>query len=199
MGGRERSEACFWSCCERPKAEGKAARVARPPHPALCATFSRRREKGCQVRAATHSGPGHNVQTHDAAALPPPIRIPMPDTAPDQPASPALEVTGLGKRVSLPSGELTILDDIGFRIAAGDSVAIVGAPGSGKSTLLSLMAGLDAPSSGEVRLDGAPMSTPDEDGRPQVRADKVGFVFPSCKRLPELTAQAYVVLPRGVG
>src|SRR3546814_6229283 len=72
MGGRERSEACFWSCCERPKAEGKAARVARPPHPALCATFSRRREKGCQVRAATHSGPGHNVQTHDAAALPPP-------------------------------------------------------------------------------------------------------------------------------
>src|SRR3546814_6170202 len=72
MGGRERSEACFWSCCERPKAEGKAARVARPPHPALCATFSRRREKGCQVRAATHSGPGHNVQTHDAAALPTP-------------------------------------------------------------------------------------------------------------------------------
>src|SRR3546814_10449601 len=90
--------------------------------------------------AATHAGPGHKVQTHDAAALPPPIRIPMPDTAPDQPASPALAVTGLGKRVPLPSGELTILDDIGFAIAAGDSVAIVGASGSGKRPLLSLLA-----------------------------------------------------------
>src|SRR3546814_1037598 len=126
---------------------------------------------------------------------PPPTRTPMPDTAPDQPASPALEVTGLGKRVPLPSGELTILDDIGFRIAAGDSVAIVGASGSGKSTLLSLMAGLDAPSSGEVRLDGAPMSALDEDGRAKVRADKVGFVFQSFQLLPSLTALANVMLP----
>src|SRR3546814_4040714 len=101
-----------------------------------------------------------------------PTRTPMPDTAPDQPASPALEVTALGKRVPLPSGELTILDDIGFRIAAGDSVAIVGASGSGKSTLLSMMAGLDALSSGEVRLDGAQMQTPDGDGRAEGRGGK---------------------------
>src|SRR3546814_13352157 len=100
--------------------------------------------------------------------------MPMPETAPDPPASPALAVTGLGKRVPLPSGELTILDDIGFAIAAGDSVAIVGASGSGKSTLLSLMAGLDAPSSGEVLPDGAPMSTHDQAGRAHVRADKGG-------------------------
>src|SRR3546814_19282829 len=57
------------------------------------------------------------------------------------------------------------------------------------------MAGLDAPSSGEVRLDGAPMSTLDEDGRAQVRADKVGFVFPSFQLLPSLTALENGMLP----
>jgi len=120
----------------------------------------------------------------------------MPDTAfPDTPTLAALEVTALGKRVPLPSGELTILDDIGFTIAAGDSVAIVGASGSGKSTLLSLMAGLDTPSSGEVWLDGAPLSALDEDGRAKVRADKVGFVFQSFQLLPSLTTLENVMLP----
>jgi putative ABC transport system ATP-binding protein len=120
----------------------------------------------------------------------------MPDTAaPATRARTALDVSGLGKRVPLPSGELTILDGIGFTIAAGDSVAIVGASGSGKSTLLSLMAGLDTPSSGEVRLDGAAMSTLDEDGRARVRADKVGFVFQSFQLLPSLTALENVMLP----
>ena len=120
----------------------------------------------------------------------------MPDAAPpDTQARIALDVSALGKRVPLPSGELTILDDIGFSIAAGDSVAIVGASGSGKSTLLSLMAGLDVPSSGEVRLDGAPMSKLDEDGRAKVRADKVGFVFQSFQLLPSLTALENVMLP----
>src|SRR3546814_6042176 len=57
------------------------------------------------------------------------------------------------------------------------------------------MAGLDAPSSGEVRLDGAPMSTLDEDGRAKVRADKVGFVFQSFQLLPSLTALENVMLP----
>lgn len=107
----------------------------------------------------------------------------------------ALEVAGLGKRVMLPSGELTILDGIGFAIAPGDTVAIVGASGSGKSTLLSLMAGLDAPSSGTVALDGEPMSTLDEDGRARVRSEKVGFVFQSFQLLPSLTALENVMLP----
>ena len=120
----------------------------------------------------------------------------MPDAAsPETRTRAALEVTGLGKRVPLPSGELTILEDIGFAIAAGDSVAIVGASGSGKSTLLSLMAGLDTPSSGEVRIDGSPMSALDEDGRAKVRADKVGFVFQSFQLLPSLTALENVMLP----
>lgn len=107
----------------------------------------------------------------------------------------ALGAEGLGKRVPLPSGELTILDGVGFTIAKGEAVAIVGASGSGKSTLLSLLAGLDVPSSGVVRLDGAAMSSLDEDGRARVRGEKVGFVFQSFQLLPSLTALENVMLP----
>src|SRR5690606_22226533 len=92
-------------------------------------------------------------------------------------AAPALQVQVLGKRVMLPSGELIILADVGFRIDRGEVVAVVGASGSGKSTLLSLLAGLDTPSTGSVELDGEPVSSLDEDGRARVRGDRVGFVF----------------------
>ena len=107
----------------------------------------------------------------------------------------ALRVAGLGKRVVLPSGELTILDGVGFDIAQGQTVAIVGASGSGKSTLLSLMAGLDVPSAGTVTLDGEVLSALDEDGRARVRGEKVGFVFQSFQLLPSLTALENVMLP----
>jgi putative ABC transport system ATP-binding protein len=106
-----------------------------------------------------------------------------------------LEVSELGKRVSLPSGALTILEGVGFSISQGDTVALVGASGSGKSTLLSLMAGLDTPSSGSVLLDGEPLSALDEDGRARVRGEKVGFVFQSFQLLPSLTALENVMLP----
>ncbi|WP_290589204.1 MULTISPECIES: ABC transporter ATP-binding protein [unclassified Arenimonas] len=107
----------------------------------------------------------------------------------------ALHVERLGKRVPLPSGELTILEGLGFTIPRGEAVAIVGASGSGKSTLLSLLAGLDVPSEGEVRLDGQPLSALDEDGRARVRGEKVGFVFQSFQLLPSLTALENVMLP----
>lgn len=110
-------------------------------------------------------------------------------------ATPALTVHGLGQRVRLPTGELTILDGIDFSIESGDTVAIVGASGSGKSTLLSLMAGLDTPSSGDVVLDGEALSTLDEDGRARVRGAKVGFVFQNFQLLPSLTALENVMLP----
>ncbi|TAK38229.1 MAG: ABC transporter ATP-binding protein [Lysobacteraceae bacterium] len=106
-----------------------------------------------------------------------------------------MRVLDLGKRVRLPEGELVILEDVGFDVAHGETVAIVGASGSGKSTLLSLMAGLDLPSDGSVRLDGAPLSTLDEDGRARVRGEKVGFVFQSFQLLPSLTALENVMLP----
>jgi len=107
----------------------------------------------------------------------------------------ALQVSGLGKRVRLPDGELVILAGVGFDVRHGETVAIVGASGSGKSTLLSLMAGLDLPSEGSVHLDGAPLSALDEDGRARVRGAKVGFVFQSFQLLPSLTALENVMLP----
>jgi len=110
-------------------------------------------------------------------------------------AAPALQVQALGKQVTLASGPLTILDHIEFSIAAGESVAIVGASGSGKSTLLSLLAGLDTPSAGQVVLDGEAFSALDEDGRARVRGEKVGFVFQNFQLLPALTALENVMLP----
>ena len=107
----------------------------------------------------------------------------------------AIAVAGLGKRVALPAGELTILDGVSFAVNAGEAVAIVGASGSGKSTLLSLLAGLDRPSSGEVRLAGVPLSTLDEDGRAKLRGERVGFVFQSFQLLPALTALENAMLP----
>ncbi|HTD28178.1 MAG TPA: ABC transporter ATP-binding protein [Xanthomonadaceae bacterium] len=98
-------------------------------------------------------------------------------------------------RVPLPTGTLTILDAIDFTIHRGDAVAIVGASGSGKSTLLALMAGLDTPTSGEVRVDGSAMSSLDEDGRARVRGAKIGFVFQNFQLLPSLTALENVMLP----
>jgi putative ABC transport system ATP-binding protein len=106
-----------------------------------------------------------------------------------------LVASGLGKRVALPDHELTILDGVSFKIAAGEAVAVVGASGSGKSTLLSLLAGLDVPSEGSVSLDGIVLSRLDEDGRARIRGEKVGFVFQSFQLLPALTALENVMLP----
>ncbi len=99
------------------------------------------------------------------------------------------------KEVSSPEGTLTILDGVDFAVAGGETVAIVGASGAGKSTLLALLAGLDAPSSGQVFLDGQELSALDEDGRAALRASHVGFVFQSFHLVPSLTALENVMLP----
>ena len=101
----------------------------------------------------------------------------------------------LGKRVTLPEGELTLLGDIDLSIFPGEAVAVVGASGAGKSTLLSLLAGMDTPSSGRVYLDGVELSALDEDGRARLRAARVGFVFQAFHLLPNLTALENVMLP----
>lgn len=99
------------------------------------------------------------------------------------------------KQVSSPEGALTILADVDLGVAAGESVAIIGASGAGKSTLLALLAGLDEPTSGKVWVKGRELTALDEDGRAAVRAAHVGFVFQSFHLLPSLTAIENVMLP----
>jgi len=106
-----------------------------------------------------------------------------------------LQAVGVSKEVSSPEGSLTILSDVSFRIAPGESVAIVGPSGAGKSTLLALLAGLDLPTKGNVVLDGTNLSKLDEDGRARMRAERVGFVFQSFHLVPSLNALENVMLP----
>ena len=108
---------------------------------------------------------------------------------------PRIELRQLTRR--LPSGdrELTILDRVDLTIQAGEFVAILGPSGSGKSTLLALMAGLDRPTSGEVRIDGEPIQALSEDALALLRRRKIGFVFQSFQLLGNLTARENVLLP----
>jgi putative ABC transport system ATP-binding protein len=99
------------------------------------------------------------------------------------------------KSVSDSTGTLDILRDIDFRLDAGHTAAIVGASGSGKSTLLSIIAGLDTPSRGTVRLAGEDLFALDEDARASLRARKLGFVFQSFQLMGNLTALENVMLP----
>lgn len=106
-----------------------------------------------------------------------------------------ISVTHVYKSVTDSSGTLTILRDIDFSLSAGETLAIVGASGSGKSTLLSLMAGLDTPSQGSVRVAGQDLFSLSEDARAQVRAQYMGFVFQSFQLMANLTALENVMLP----
>ena len=113
-----------------------------------------------------------------------------------------LAASHVSKQVTSPEGDLTILHDVSFEIGKGQSVAIVGASGAGKSTLLGLLAGLDLPTEGEIRLNGSSLTELDEDGRAALRAAEVGFVFQSFHLVPSLTALENVMLPlelSGVG
>ena len=104
-------------------------------------------------------------------------------------------MSGLGKTVDNGGEPLTILQDISFSVMPGETVAIVGASGSGKSTLLGLLAGLDEPSAGGVRLDSVALNDLDEDQRAALRGRLLGFVFQSFQLLPALSALENVMLP----
>ena len=110
-------------------------------------------------------------------------------------SEPIIAVEHVTKRVSDATGSLTILDDIDFTLQARESAAIVGASRSGKSTLLGLIAGLDVPTQGTVRLAGHDLFALDEDARAAVRAQKLGFVFQSFQLLGNRTALENVMLP----
>ena len=110
-------------------------------------------------------------------------------------SQPVIEVNHLSKAVTDSTGTLEILRDIDFSLQPQETAAIVGASGSGKSTLLSMLAGLDTPSQGTVRLQGQDIFALDEDARAALRGQKIGFVFQSFQLLPNLTALENVMLP----
>ncbi len=106
-----------------------------------------------------------------------------------------ISVEHVFKSVTDSSGTLDILRDIDFALKPRETVAIVGASGSGKSTLLSIIAGLDTPTRGSVRLAGQDLFAVSEDERAALRGQKVGFVFQSFQLLANLTALENVMLP----
>jgi putative ABC transport system ATP-binding protein len=112
-----------------------------------------------------------------------------------EPTQPLLEARDVSKTVRGPEGRLDILAGVSLAVDAGESFAIVGASGSGKTTLLGLLAGLDTPSAGSIRLDGHTLEVMDEEARADLRRRRVGFVFQSFHLLPALTAEENVMLP----
>ena len=120
---------------------------------------------------------------------------PTPGTPPEALPPQIVAVEHVFKSVTDSTGTLDILRDIHFSLAARETVAIVGASGSGKSTLLSIVAGLDTPTRGTVRVDGEDLFAVGEDARAAMRARKIGFVFQSFQLLGNLTALENVMLP----
>ena len=109
--------------------------------------------------------------------------------------APIIAVEHVFKSVTDSTGTLDILRDIHFSLAERETVAIVGASGSGKSTLLSIIAGLDTPTRGTVRIAGDDLFAVSEDERAALRARRIGFVFQSFQLLGNLTALENVMLP----
>jgi putative ABC transport system ATP-binding protein len=106
-----------------------------------------------------------------------------------------ISISNLTKTVRSGTEDLTILSDVSLEIPDGQFVALTGASGSGKSTLLGLLAGLDAPSSGSITIDGDEITTMSEDGLATLRSSKVGFIFQSFHLIPSLTAFENVLIP----
>ena len=109
--------------------------------------------------------------------------------------TPMIIVKGLRKSIRNGNRTVDILKGLDFTIPRGQFVAVMGASGSGKSTLLGLLAGLDTPSQGSVRLNGTEISYLPEDKLAQVRGKAIGFVFQSYQLIPTLTALENVLLP----
>ncbi len=106
-----------------------------------------------------------------------------------------IKLSNISKVVRSGTEDLTILDDVSLEIPDGEFVAITGASGSGKSTLLGLIAGLDAPTSGEITIDDESVTMMGEDQLAMLRSRKIGFVFQSFHLIPSLTAFENVMIP----
>jgi len=106
-----------------------------------------------------------------------------------------IELRGVSKTVQSGDHPLTILHPLDYSIASGEFVAVVGPSGSGKSTLLGLLAGLDAPSTGTILVDGIDITSLSEDGLAKLRGEKIGFVFQFFHLVPSLTAVENISVP----
>jgi len=110
-----------------------------------------------------------------------------------------IELRDVSKTVMSGREPLTILQPLTITIPRGQFIAIVGPSGSGKSTLLGLMAGLDSPTSGSVRIDGVDITRLGEDALAKLRGEKIGFVFQFFHLIPSLTAHENVAVPMEIG
>jgi putative ABC transport system ATP-binding protein len=106
-----------------------------------------------------------------------------------------IELNNLSMSYALEQGRLEVLTNVNFEVTDGDTVAIVGPSGSGKTTLLVLLAGLELPAEGSVRLDGHALDELDEDALADLRRDHIGIVFQSFHLVPSLTALGNAALP----
>jgi putative ABC transport system ATP-binding protein len=106
-----------------------------------------------------------------------------------------IELRSVSKTVQSGDQPLTILHPLDYTIASGEFVAIVGPSGSGKSTLLGLLAGLDAPTTGQIIIDGTDITTLTEDRLARLRGEKIGFVFQFFHLVPSLTAFENIMVP----
>jgi lipoprotein-releasing system ATP-binding protein len=121
--------------------------------------------------------------------------VPAPASVSAPPPPPALEAEGLSKRYLEGVAPVEVLRDVSLVVRAGEMVAVMGASGSGKSTLLHLLGGLDAPTSGRVRVGGDEMTGVGEEARSRLRTRRVGFVFQFHQLLPEFTALENAMMP----
>jgi putative ABC transport system ATP-binding protein len=109
--------------------------------------------------------------------------------------APVLSLRDVTKTIDTGTHRVEILKGISFDVHSGEFVAVMGASGSGKSTLLGLVAGLDTPTSGSIRIEDEEISRLDEDALARLRGRKIGFVFQSYQLIPTLTAEENVLLP----
>ena len=106
-----------------------------------------------------------------------------------------IELYRVSKEVPSGAETLIILHSLDLTIPDGQFVAIIGPSGSGKSTLLGLVAGLDSPSAGEIRIDGQAITRMSEDHLAELRGNKIGFIFQSFHLIPSLTALENILIP----